>query len=37
MNEENVRQDKELARVAIRGLTSYAEQIVHRSGTWLTH
>lgn len=30
MNEENVRRDKELARVAIRGLTSYAEQIVHQ-------
>ena len=30
MNEESVRQDKELARAAIKGLTSYAEQIAHK-------
>ena len=30
MNEESVRQDKELARAAIKGLTSYAEQITHK-------
>lgn len=27
MNEESIRQDRKLARAAIKGLTSYAEQI----------
>ena len=30
MDEESIRQDRELARTTIRGLTSYAEQIAHR-------
>ncbi len=30
MGEESIRQDKELARAAIKGLTAYAEQIVHQ-------
>ncbi len=30
MNEESIRQDRELARAAIKGLTSYAEQIAHK-------
>lgn len=45
MGEESIRQDKGLARAAIKGLTAYAEQIAHqekmmkysRSGAWLTH
>ncbi len=30
MDEESIRQDRELARAAIRGLTSYAEQIARQ-------
>ena len=30
MDEESIRQDRELARAAIKGLTSYAEQIAHQ-------
>lgn len=30
MDEESTRQDRELARAAIKGLTSYAEQIAHQ-------
>ncbi len=30
MDEESIRQDRELARTAIRGLTSYAEQIARQ-------
>lgn len=30
MGEESIRQDKELARAAIKGLTAYAEQIAHQ-------
>lgn len=30
MNEESIRQDKDLARSALNGLTAYAEQIVHQ-------
>lgn len=30
MNEERIRQDEQLAKITIRGLTSYAEQIVRQ-------
>lgn len=30
MDKESIRQDKELARAAIKGLTAYAEQIAHQ-------
>lgn len=30
MGEESIRQDRELARAAIKGLTAYAEQIAHQ-------
>lgn len=30
MDKESIRQDKELARAAIKGLTAYAEKIAHQ-------